>query len=285
MEKRTIVVLSIIVISFRLFPQSNDTSLQTVTQNSNVLALSQTQSNPVIDERTQIVGKRFMEYCQWYHQNVYPFAQEAEKNGIRATQEEISAQEKAFKALFPGIQSNPSIIYDEITARKYVKSIPGAFISSGDIQNAYTQLQSGSSNELLPPLADVQPMLEMRALLENSSVQNEIKKFNEQSEKKLNEVSIKANETWPISDLLIHSPANNCLAQYKDNDSCLLTVKQFNNYIQYMDVPKFISNDSAQTWAIREILRNFYIAGEARKKKHYRKRYHGRGKADLGARK
>jgi hypothetical protein len=38
-------------------------------------------------------------------------------------------------------------------ARKYSKSLDGAFISNGNIQYAYTQLQSQFTNEPLPPLA------------------------------------------------------------------------------------------------------------------------------------
>ena len=120
----------------------------------------------------------------------------AERKGIKATQEEIVVQEKAFKAMFPGIPSKrDDICSNEILARKYSEAISGAYISEGDIQNVYKQLQSGFADEPISPLADVKLMLEMRALLKNRSVQMKVEKCNEQLQKNNNDTLIKSSET------------------------------------------------------------------------------------------
>ncbi len=266
MAKTKIVVSLIIVSSIGVLAQSKDSSNLAITRSGSDSIVSSVQFDTAMQENNQMIGKRYMEYNQWFNENVYPLAQEAEKNGIHATQEEIAAQAKAFNAVFPGMPNNSINISKEIMARKYAKSLDGAFVPPGNIQYAYTQLQSEFLNKPLPPLADVQPILEMRALLLNRSVQTELEKCNKQVQKQFNDLNIRASETWPISDLLIHAPDSQCLAQYKDNDSCLLTVKQFNSHIRYVEVNKFISIDAAQTYAIREILKNSYMADEARNK-------------------
>jgi hypothetical protein len=265
MIKKTIVVFLFIMTSVGIFAQSKDATDQAMTNDGTMPALSPTQSDPVNDIRPQIITtKRYMEYLPWFAKNVCPLSKEAEKKGLQATQEELSVQEKAFNAMFPGIPSTPSDRSNEILAQKYSKTLPGTFTSTGDIHNAYTQLQSEFPNEHMPSLDNVRPMLEMRALLENRSVQIQVEKRNEQIQKEQNDSIINAFKTWPISDLTMHAPGNNCLARNIDNDSCLLTVEKFNRYIRYMEVPKVYSIDSARMQAIKEILRELFIADEAR---------------------
>jgi hypothetical protein len=264
---KTIAIFSFFLTTLRIFAQSNNESEVIATHNDNMPALSRPQSDPVMDGKVRMVEKRYSEYRQWFFQNVDPLAQEGKNKGIQVTQEEISAQEKAFKALFPGIDANPNDISDEIVARKYSKTLDGASIATGTVQNAYTQLQSGFSNEPMPPIAAVQPMLETRALAGNRTVQLEIEKLTKQMQRQQNEAVTKASETWEPSDLLIHAADDECLALYKDNDSCYLTVNKFNRYIRYKDVSKFLSLDSARIWGIKQILTDLYLAQQARNKK------------------
>jgi hypothetical protein len=59
MGNKTIAVFSIISIRIEIYAQSKGISDQTVTNASDVPALSRTQSDSVTDERTQIIGKRY----------------------------------------------------------------------------------------------------------------------------------------------------------------------------------------------------------------------------------
>jgi hypothetical protein len=266
MIKRTIALHSIIIIIFCIFAQIKGTSDKAMPENGDVPALSESQSCLMNNPQSQAIEKRYEEYRLWFIHNVYPLSQEAEKRSIQATQEEIAVQEKAFNAMFPGMPSVRDDLCSEILARKYSKTLPGACISTGSVHDAYTQLQSEFSNEAVPQIADVQPMLEMRALAKNRSVQIEIEKCNEQNRKEYDEIQKKSSETWPISDLMIYAPDDHCLAQYEDNDSCLLTVGKFNKCIQYVEVSKLFSIDAARRGAIQKILRDFYIADDARKR-------------------
>jgi hypothetical protein len=265
MSHNNVFIFFIIISCLKVFGQSQDTA-QSIQQNTQSATTVNAVYNPVEDEKAQKVSRRYMDYTSWYYDNVYPLAKLAEEKGINATPEEIAAQEKAFTTMFPGIWSNPNDLRNEIIARKYSKTLHGSSVSQGNVQYAYAHLQSEFPNEPLPQFADVRPMLEMKALLENRSVQIEVENCIEQFQKKQNESLIKASETWPDSDLAIHVSDDECLAQFKDSAACLLTVKKFNDYLRHIDIPKDFPIDSARKHAIREILTNFYLANEARNK-------------------
>jgi hypothetical protein len=208
--------------------------------------------------------KRFSQYNNFSYETIRPLAAEAEKNGFSAAPEEISAQEKAFRTMFPGMPVNQQKLRDEVIARKYSRSLNGTKISDGDIQNAYKQIQSEYSNGNSPLLSDLQPMLETRVLLENRSVQGKVQEIKEVLEAQENQAALKENERWSQEDVRMKGPSDECIARHKDSATCLLTIKQFNNLVRYCPVPKFMPLDTARVDALREILKNLYIANEAR---------------------
>jgi hypothetical protein len=210
--------------------------------------------------------KREIQYKNFYNQNIAPLAADAEKNGFAATPEEIAAQEKALKVMYPGMPVWENQVRDQILARKYSQTLNGTRTSDADIQNAYGQMQSEYSDGKAPAMADVLPMLQTRAVLENRSVQGKIQELNDQRDAQTNEAMLKAKEGWSTDDLRIKGPANGCIAEHKDSDACLLTIKQYNDFIPYYYTPKFYSLDSARINAIKTILKDSYIANEARSK-------------------
>jgi hypothetical protein len=254
MIKKTIIVCSIFITSGML-NQINASSDWP----------SAVQSDSANEKQFQSIEKRYHDHQQWFIHNVYPLSKLAEQNGIQATEEEISVQEKSFKAMFPGklISSDENRV--SVIAKKYSETVLRAPVSPGMIQYEYTRLQSEYPEESMPPQADIKPILEMKALLHETSVRNEIEKYNKQMHIKFNEGNIKSSQTWEISDLMIQAPGNNCLVKYKDGDSCFLTVGQFNRYLRYKDITKILSIDGARRRAIQEIIRDVYIADVARK--------------------
>lgn len=257
----------VIFISIGVTAQNSDITNLKMINEKNLPALPKIQSDSATIKGRQLRAKQFTEYVRWHSTNVLPLAEEAEKKGFQATQEEIDLQHKAISSLFPGYKIPTESVCNEIIARKYSKTIPGTFVSSDDIENAYLQQKSSFSNEQFPSLEELQPIIEMKALMEKGSIQTEVGKIKERKSIEINEKYLKENESWPVSELFINDSGDNCLASHIDNDSCLLDVQKFNSYIRYMQIPKKLSIDSARIKAIKEILSDLYMANFAREQK------------------
>lgn len=194
--------------------------------------------------------------------NILPLAaREAEINGVTATPGEISAQEQAFKAMYPGMPVSRKQLRDQVIATKFSETLNVACISYEDIKNLYKQMQWDFPDGNAPAIATVLPMLRMRAILENKSIQDKMWEF---SELHAHEDLLKVNATWSVEDMRIQGRDNGCIAERTDSHGCLLTVKQYNDCIMYYTIPKRYPLDSSRVYAARYILEDSYIADKAR---------------------
>ena len=209
---------------------------------------------------------RIHQYKQYCYTNILPLAQEAEKSGITATPEEIAAQEKALKAMFPGLVVWENELREQVIANKFSQRINGVKISDADIQNAYKQLQSEYPDGNAPVLADVLPMLQIQTAVENRSVHDRIQELNDRRDAETSQSMVRANEPWPAEEMRIKGADNECIAEHQDSNACLLTIKQFNDFAPYYTILKFLPLDTARAIATRKILADSYIAAEARAK-------------------
>lgn len=210
--------------------------------------------------------ERMNRYQFTVYTKILPLAQEAEKNGFTATPEEITVQRNALIVVFPEMPVFEKQLHDEIIARKYSQTLNGTRMSEGDIQNAYKQMLSEYPDGKAPAMADVLPLLQTQVILENRAVQDKIQELNDQRDIQTNQNLLKAKETWPVQDMRSSGPGDACIAEHKDSSTCLLTIKQYNDFVPFYAVPKSFPLDSARVMTIRSILTDFYIAAEARVK-------------------
>jgi hypothetical protein len=210
--------------------------------------------------------ERMNRYQKTIYTKIVPLAQEAEKNGFTATSDEITAQRNALTVVFPYMPLFEKQLRDEIIARKYSQTLNGTRMSDADIQNAYKQMLSEYPDSKAPAMADVLPLLQTQVVLENRAVQDKIQELNDQRDIQTNQNLLKAKETWPLQDMRSNGPGDACVAEHKDSSTCLLTIKQYNDFVPFYAVPKSFPLDSARAMTIRSILTDLYIASEARAK-------------------
>jgi hypothetical protein len=219
----------------------------------------------ISDEKMQESIQRFKEYQLFMSESVIPLAMEGRNKGITATPEEISAQQKAYFALFPGVEVPSNFAQFEIIAKKYARTLAGNQLFDNTIQNAYAQVQKGFSQGDAPSFDDLQPLLETRALLGTRLVQETVQQIGERLDKEVSESYVSSQESWPDEDMRIRGRPDQCLVEHKDSAKCLLTVKKYNEMVRYHPISNCLPLDSARVAAIKNILTDWYIACEARK--------------------
>jgi hypothetical protein len=270
MTKKTPAFFSVFLAVFVLNAQqrstasSEESGAETNLASASIGTSVSTSSDPAMDEQARDALNRFQEYRRFSFKKMYPLCAEGKKQGITASDEEVAAQEKALNAMFPGISVSKQMARDEVIARKYARTLPGTQPSEKTVQNAYIQFQKDFPGGTAPPLSDLQPILETRALVEHPIIQATVQELSKRQEEEINRRLIASKETWSEEEMRIRGPSDQCLAQHRDSAHCLLTVKKYNEMVRYHTIAKHVPLDSARVDAIRNILTDWYIAGEAR---------------------
>ena len=212
------------------------------------------------------IKNRHRKYAQWLRSNVDVLVPEAKQKGFVVSDEDILVQKKAFRSFFPDLSIVEYELENEILARKYAWNFFGGSLSQENIKDTYNKLKIEYSDESIPSLEDILPMVETRALIETNAVTEELNAIRKRNLIKRNEDNVQKSQTWPSEKLRFDASNSGCLAQHIDSTECLLNVGQFNHAVKYYFIPQYYSLDTARQRALNDMLSDIFIAIKAREK-------------------
>lgn len=248
MMKKCYVVFSIILSSYCLVYSYSD-SLQTDEQRA----------------KDAIHSHRQAQYDQFAAAviSLYLFARRGEEAYLSVPREAFNKRLDLYKKVFPGIGFDPNIVRKELFIGKYLHKTGEYPTDEYRLKEAYDAYLGSCPQDSAPSFETVKPLLKSKALFTRDDViqlhEQELKKHNLQCEK----MRLKARAVWPVEEIKINGPGEECIAVIAENDSCVVTVQEFNNALFFIKMLKKFPLFNARKKVLKQLLSNKITAMQA----------------------
>lgn len=188
----------------------------------------------------------------------------AREMGYATSTEDINERLEVYKRAFPDVKIDVNLIKRELIIEKYFQEKGEYSIDDYQLQNVYSDYIKSCSSEPAPSFETLEPILRSKALFTSDYLVEKTRQELEELYYQHQERRAKAKKPWPLKKLRIDGPENKCLVSLIENNSCLVTVGEFNNALLFNKQPNRYPLDTARIRVLRKLLRDIYYAEQAR---------------------
>lgn len=191
------------------------------------------------------------------------FKSAAQSKGFSADSNEIKLYAREYELLSPEIKIPGFILHDQIIVQKYLEAQFGILYTKADIERQYKNYTENLKGLLIPSISDIESILKFKAIISCDYVQTEFKRIKDTLAQQEMDHFKKALEPWSASELKIDAPEGEWIAKHADSTNILLTVKTFNERIEFEKIPKGILLDSSRIFIVNNMLTDLFAFSEA----------------------
>lgn len=179
--------------------------------------------------------------------NASPFANEAERQGITVTKDEVDARARVYRDLYPGKMLDDYKVKQMLLAEKYL-----------DSKGSRPAL--GTGGVAVPDAAE--RILTFQDLIGREDIRQEGRRLEDIA--RIKQVSeMKATALWPIEDVQIRDESSDCLAW--TGSDCFVTTEEFNAAAARHRIQASVSMDTAKAAVLKWYMLKKELAETVRK--------------------
>lgn len=214
-----------------------------------------------------LTSKVFLHYSLWKSKTFAcnSILSIAKTKNYTAPQNTIELHLSSYKKAFPGVLIDNASVEKEIIIYNYLNQEVGVVASQQDMEKEYDEYLKNTPLKTPPSFYNIMPILSTKALVSMDTISN---LCNSLLEKNRNEIEAKLTakmQPWSYQKIAVNADSQLCIAVNPEDNQCLVSVGEFNNYLLLNDFERSIPLDTARVIALKKYLITIYNSKLAKK--------------------